>query len=126
MTRTELQEILKKGKEARFVADLYHCNACVRKIGDVYFLQSYRTIVAVYDPCNDEVYTDSYYSSTTCQHTAKFRTWLYQNGIAKNPWLRTKRLYATSGMSKKMQKELDLSDYDDGLNSYEMEQLYRG
>ena len=39
-------------------------------------LRSYSTLVAVYIPTTDRLFVFDYYSTTTCQHIAKFRVWL--------------------------------------------------
>lgn len=58
---------------------LRYCTAWIIKpdFSDFLILQSYSTIVAAYQISTGILWVFDFYSSTTAQHIAKFRTWLY-------------------------------------------------
>ena len=58
---------------------LYYCKAWVYMPdnSDFLILQSYSTIVATYQISTGILWAFGFYSHTTAQHIAKFRTWLY-------------------------------------------------
>ena len=58
---------------------LYYCKAWVYMPGnsDFIILRSYSTIVAAYQISTGILWVFDYYTHTTAQHVAKFRTWLY-------------------------------------------------
>ena len=58
---------------------LYYCKAWIIKpdFSDFLILQSYSTIVAAYQFSTRILWVFGHYSTTTAQHVAKFRTWLY-------------------------------------------------
>lgn len=61
---------------------LYHCNATVFTsplVDNVIFLQSYKTVVALYDIENNTIYQRGRYSHTTYQHFRKFRNFCWEN-----------------------------------------------
>lgn len=58
---------------------LYYCKAQIiyPDFSDFLILQSYSTIVAAYQISTGILWVFGFYSRTTAQHIAKFRTWLY-------------------------------------------------
>ena len=81
-TRKELSEVViseynrtVKGQIER----LYNCKAWVYMPdnSDFIILRSYSTIVAAFQRTTGILWVFDYYSTTTAQHVAKFRTWLY-------------------------------------------------
>ena len=58
---------------------LYYCKAWIMypDFSDFLILQSYSTIVAAFQVSTGILWVFDYYSATTAQHIAKFRTWLY-------------------------------------------------
>ena len=64
-----------KGK----IEQLYSCRARILTIdnSDFIILQSYLTIVAAFQRSTGILWVFGHYSTTTAQHIAKFRTWLY-------------------------------------------------
>lgn len=62
------------------VEQLYYCKAWVfmPDNSDFVILQSYSTIVAAYQISTSILWVFDFYSNTTSQHVAKFRTWLYR------------------------------------------------
>ena len=58
---------------------LYYCKAQIiyPVFSDFIILQSYSTIVAAYQRTTGILWVFGFYSQTTAQHIAKFRTWLY-------------------------------------------------
>lgn len=58
---------------------LYYCKAWIIKpdFSNFLILQSYSTIVAAYQFSTNILWVFGHYSTTTAQHIAKFRTWLY-------------------------------------------------
>ena len=64
---------------AGYKSRLYYCTAWTLKpdFSDFLILKSYSTIVAVYQYSTGILWVFGYYSATTPQHIAKFRTWLY-------------------------------------------------
>ena len=81
-TRKELSDVViseynrtVKGQIER----LYNCKAWVYMPdnSDFIILRSYSTIVAAFQRTTGILWVFDYYSTTTAQHVAKFRTWLY-------------------------------------------------
>ena len=58
---------------------LYYCKACIihPDFSDFIILKSYSTIVAAYQYSTNILWVFGHYSTTTAQHVAKFRNWLY-------------------------------------------------
>ena len=58
---------------------LYYCKAQIiyPDFSDFLILKSYSTIVAAYQISTGILWVFDFYSNTTVQHIAKFRTWLY-------------------------------------------------
>ena len=58
---------------------LYYCTAWIIKpdFSDFIILRSYSTIVAAFQFSTGILWVFGFYSNTTAQHIAKFRTWLY-------------------------------------------------
>lgn len=54
------------------VHNLRYCSAKVYDVCEYLILQSYRTIVAIYDRYTNELIVNGYYSATTQQHISKF------------------------------------------------------
>lgn len=61
------------------VEQLYYCKAWVYMPdnSDFIILRSYSTIVAAFQRSTGILWVFGFYSNTTAQHIAKFRTWLY-------------------------------------------------
>ena len=61
------------------IEQLYSCKARILMTNnsDFIILQSYLTIVAAYQHSTGILWVFGFYSHTTAQHIAKFRTWLY-------------------------------------------------
>ena len=57
-------------------ADICYCNYSEFFKCRPILLRSCSTLVAVYIPTTDRLFVFDYYSTTTCQHIAKFRVWL--------------------------------------------------
>lgn len=57
-------------------ADICYCDYSEFFKCSPILLRSYSTLVAVYIPTTDRLFVFGYYSTTTCQHIAKFRVWL--------------------------------------------------
>ena len=81
-TRSDIVEAIENqyslsvgGYESR----LYYCKAWIihPDFSDFIILQSYSTIVAAYQYSTNILWVFGHYSTTTAQHIAKFRTWLY-------------------------------------------------
>ena len=51
---------------------LLSCNAVVYHTARYEILQSYSTVVAIYDTLENDLYVYGYYSATTAQHISKF------------------------------------------------------
>ena len=89
---------------------LYYCKAWVYMPdnSDFLILQSYSTIVATYQISTGILWAFGFYSHTTAQHSAKFRTWLCDE--FKTGWSLPHKvnLYNDSRTSKRAaQKNLD-------------------
>lgn len=108
MNRTYLKEILSDHGYQSYIGQLYTCNARIytmRKNGKIYVvLRSYRTNVAVYDTETNLVYTDGYYSATTCKHVRKFAGKMGAKGVEK--------LYIHSGMRKAEKEHALATDFE--------------
>ena len=61
------------------VEQLYYCKAWVYMPdnSDFIILRSYSTIVAAFQRTTGIIWVFGHYSTTTAQHVAKFRNWLY-------------------------------------------------
>ena len=89
---------------------LYYCTAWIIKpdFSDFLILQSYSTIVAAYQFSTGILWVFGYYSATTAQHIAKFRTWLYYEFKTGWNYPRKVNLYNDSKTGKRAaQKNLD-------------------
>ena len=53
-------------------------------VGDVWFLKSYNTVMAVYHEFYNVVYIYRKYSRTTSMHVTRFKRWLRKNGIGRS------------------------------------------
>ena len=112
-TRSDIVEAIENqyslsvgGYESR----LYYCKAWIihPDFSDFIILQSYSTIVAAYQYSTNILWVFGHYSTTTAQHIAKFRTWLYYE--FKTGWSRQHKinLYNDSRTSKRAaRKNLD-------------------
>lgn len=64
---------------------LYNCQAWVYRYGNRFFLRSYNTFIAAYDPAEETVFDFlryAYgYTATSAQHIGKFKKWLAENGF---------------------------------------------
>ena len=89
---------------------LYYCKAWIIKpdFSDFLILQSYSTIVAVYQFSTGILWVFDFYSNTTAQHVAKFQNWIrykYNTGWA---YPKIVRLYNDSKTGKRAaRKNLD-------------------
>lgn len=85
------------------VERLYYCKAWVYMPGnsDFLILQSYSTIVAAYQFSTGILWVFGFYSNTTAQHIAKFRTWLYYEFKTGWNYPATVRLYNDSRTGKR-------------------------
>ena len=89
---------------------LYYCKARIihPDFSDFIILQSYSTIVAAYQYSTNILWVFGHYSTTTAQHVAKFRNWLYYE--FKTGWSRPHKvnLYNDSRTGKRAaRKNLD-------------------
>ena len=93
-----------------YKSQLYSCKAWIIKpdFSDFLILQSYSTIVAVYQYSTGILWVFGYYSATTAQHVAKFRNWVrYKYNTGCN-YPRTVKLYNDSKTGKRAaRKNLD-------------------
>ena len=55
-----------------------HCQAWFTRVGDIVFVKSYGTIVALFD--GETLYSNGRYSNTTYQHIRKYRNNYTRNG----------------------------------------------
>lgn len=89
---------------------LYSCKAWffMPDNSDFIILQSYATIVAVFQRSTGILWVFGFYSNTTAQHVAKFRNWIrYKYNTGWN-YPRTVNLYNDSRTGKRAtQKNLD-------------------
>ena len=81
-TRKELSEAVVSQSDLHlggYRSQLYSCKAWILypDFSDFLILQSYSTIVAAYQISTGILWSFGFYSHTTAQHIAKFRTWLY-------------------------------------------------
>lgn len=81
-TRKEIAEAVLSQSDLHlggYRSQLYSCKAWILHpdFSDFLILQSYSTIVAAYQFSTDILWVFDHYSTTTAQHIAKFRTWLY-------------------------------------------------
>ena len=92
------------------IEQLYHCKAWIFTPDNSEFiiLQSYKTIVAVYQSTARILWVFDFYSKTTSQHIAKFRNWIqYKYNTGRN-YPKVVRLYNDSKTSKRAaRKNLD-------------------
>ena len=81
---------------------LYYCKAWIIKpdFSDFLILQSYSTIVAVYQFSTGILWVFGYYSNTTAQHVAKFRNWIRYEFRTGWNWPKIVRLYNDSKTGK--------------------------
>lgn len=112
-TRKELAESVLSQSDLHlggYRSQLYSCKAWILHpdFSDFLILQSYSTIVAVYQFSTNILWVFGFYSNTTTQHIAKFRNWIrYKYRLA---WIqpRTVKLYNDSRTSKRAaRKNLD-------------------
>lgn len=112
-TRSDILEAIENqsslsvgGYESR----LYYCKALIihPDFSDFIILKSYSTIVAAYQFSTGILWVFGFYSNTTVQHVAKFRTWLYYKFKIGLSLPRTVKLYNDSKTSKRAaRKNLD-------------------
>ena len=81
-TRKEIAEAVVSQSDLHlggYRSQLYSCKAWILHpdFSDFLILQSYSTIVAAYQISTGILWVFGHYSTTTAQHIAKFRTWLY-------------------------------------------------
>ena len=81
-TRSELVKTVENQSDlylGGYKKRLYYCKAQIiyPDFSDFLILQSYSTIVAAYQISTGILWVFGFYSHTTAQHIAKFRTWLY-------------------------------------------------
>lgn len=67
-----------------------HCQAWYANVGDLVFIKSYNTIVAVYD--GKTLFSNGRYSMTTYQHIRKFRN-NYTREMYKTPEINLERVH---------------------------------
>ena len=92
------------------IEQLYYCKAWVYMPGnsDFIILRSYSTIVAAYQFSTGILWVFGFYSNTTVQHIAKFRTWLYYDFKTGRRLPHKVNLYNDSRTGKRAaQKNLD-------------------
>lgn len=82
---------------------LYYCMAWIIKpdFSDFLILQSYSTIVAVYQFSTGILWVFGYYSATTAQHIAKFRNWIRYEFCTECNHPRIVHLYNDSRTTKR-------------------------
>lgn len=81
-TRKEIAEVVVSQSDLHlggYRRQLYSCKAWIiyPDFSDFLILQSYSTIVAAYQISTGILWVFDFYSNTTAQHIAKFRTWLH-------------------------------------------------
>lgn len=89
---------------------LYNCKAWIIKPDyfDIVVLQSYSTIVAMYQKSTGILWVFGFYSNTTVQHVAKFREWIRKEFKTGLNYPKTVRLYNFSKTGKRAaRKNLD-------------------
>ena len=89
---------------------LYYCKAQIiySDFSDFLILKSYSTIVAAYQLSTGILWVFGFYSRTTAQHVAKFRTWLYYEFKTGRSLPHRVNLYNDSRTGKRAaQKNLD-------------------
>lgn len=112
-TRKEIAEAVVSHSDLHlggYRSQLYSCKAWILHpdFSDFLILQSYSTIVAAYQFSTGILWVFGFYSHTTAQHIAKFRTWLHYE--FKTGWSRLHKvnLYNDSRTSKRAaRKNLD-------------------
>lgn len=112
-TRKELAEAVVSQSDLHlggYRTQLYSCKAWILHpdFSDFLILQSYSTIVAVYQYSTSILGVFGFYSHTTAQHVAKFRNWLrYEFNTGWN-YPKVVRLYNDSKTGKRAaRKNLD-------------------
>lgn len=81
-TRSDIVETVENQSDLHlggYKKRLYYCKAQIiySDFSDFLILQSYSTIVSTYQISTGILWVFGFYSNTTAQHIAKFRTWLY-------------------------------------------------
>ena len=112
-TRKELSEAVVSQSDLHlggYRSQLYSCKAWILHpdFSDFLILQSYSTIVAAYQISTGILWSFDFYSNTTAQHIAKFRTWLYYEFKTGRNLPHKVNLYNDSRTSKRAaRKNLD-------------------
>lgn len=112
-TRSDIVETVENQSDLHlggYKKRLYYCKAQIiySDFSDFLILQSYSTVVAAYQISTGILWVFGFYSNTTAQHIAKFRTWLYYE--FKTGWSLPQKvnLYNDSGTGKRAaHKNLD-------------------
>ena len=105
-TRKEIAEAVVSQSDLHlggYRSQLYSCKAWILHpdFSDFLILQSYSTIVAVYQFSTGILWVFDYYSATTAQHVAKFSNWIrYEYNTGWN-YPRVVRLYNDSKTGKR-------------------------
>ena len=114
MTRSEIvDQVLEayySGYPRTHTERLYTCKARIVYVesSDWLVLQSYATVVAAYQYSTGILWVFNFYSNTTAQHIAKFRTWLYYEFKTGRSLPHRVNLYNDSRTSKRAaRKNLD-------------------
>lgn len=114
MTRSEIvDQVLEayySGYPRTHTERLYACKARIVYVesSDWLVLQSYASVVAAYQYSTGILWVFNFYSNTTSQHIAKFRTWLYYEFKTGRSLPRKVNLYNDSKTGKRAaQKNLD-------------------
>ena len=114
MTRSEIvDQVLEayySGYPRTHTERLYTCKARIVYVesSDWLVLQSYATVVAAYQYSTGILWVFNFYSNTTAQHIAKFRTWLYYEFKTGRSLPHRVNLYNDSRTGKRAaQKNLD-------------------
>lgn len=119
--RSKLMEITEQGlvKKLGTMKRLNNCKAFYYNFSyngrDYVGLMSYSTIVAVYSVSTETVYKFDYYSATTCQHIAKFATFMhvcYRSDVTIVP------LYDHSRMPRQAARDAIACDFADQIFEY--------
>lgn len=105
-TRKEIAEAVVSQSDLHlggYRSQLYSCKAWIIKpdFSDFLILQSYSTIVAVYQFSTGILWVFGYYSATTAQHVAKFRKWIRYNYNTGWNYPKIVRLYNDSKTGKR-------------------------
>lgn len=112
-TRSDIVKIVENQSDLHlggYKKRLYYCKAQIiyPDFSDFLILQSYSAIVAAYQISTGILWVFGFYSNTTAQHIAKFRTWLCYE--FKTGWSRPRKvnLYNDSRTGKRAaHKNLD-------------------